>query len=117
MKTKLLLATCLCSLMTTAQGQVTFECIGGTNFEGGEGCDKAFDGNLETKWGMYGKGDKYAVIMASEPVRITGYTLVNANDNQKHNRDIKEWEIYGTNDESTAKKTSNPPADGQNLRE
>lgn len=102
MKTKLLLATCLCSLMTAAQGQVTFKCIGGTDFSGDEGCAKAFDGNLETKWGMYGTGDKYAVIMASEPVRITGYTLVNANDNQQHDRDIKEWEIYGTNDESIA---------------
>lgn len=102
MKTKLLLATCLCSLMTTAQGQVTFKCIGGTNFSDGEGCAKAFDGDLETKWGMYSTGDKYAVIEASAPVRITGYTLVNANDNQKHNRDIKEWEIYGTNNESIA---------------
>ncbi|MGN1256485.1 MAG: discoidin domain-containing protein [Bacteroidaceae bacterium] len=102
MKTKLLLAACLCSLMTTAQGQVTFECIGGTNFADGEGCAKAFDGNLGTKWGMYGTGDKFAVIKASAPVRITGYTLINANDNQQYDRDIKEWEIYGTNDETVA---------------
>lgn len=105
MKTKLLLATCLCSLMTTAQGQVTFECIGGTNSSDREGCAKAFDGDLETKWGMYSTDDKFAVIKASAPVRITGYTLVNANDNQQHNRDIKEWEIYGTNDKNIA--TSN----------
>ncbi|MGN0234458.1 MAG: discoidin domain-containing protein [Bacteroidaceae bacterium] len=102
MSTKLFLAVCMCSLMTTARAQVTFECIGGTDFDAGEGCAKAFDGNLKTKWGMYGTGDKFAVIKASDPVRITGYTLVNANDNQQHNRDIKEWEIYGTNDENIA---------------
>lgn len=102
MKTKLLLAACLCSLMTTAQGQVTFECIGGTNFSDGEGCAQAFDGNLETQWVMDAKGNKFAVIKASAPVRITGYTLVNAKDNQQENRDIKEWEIYGTNDETVA---------------
>lgn len=103
MRRLLLTALSVCGMISAAQAQVTFECIGGTGFNEKEGCDKAFDGNLETKWGMYSTGNKFAVVMASEPIYVTGYTLVNANDNLKCNRDIKEWEIWGTNNESTAR--------------
>ena len=102
MRRLLLTALSVCGMISAAQAQVTFKCIGGTDFSGDEGCAKAFDGNLGTKWGMYSGGDKFAVVQASQPVYLTGYTLVNANDNKKHNRDIKEWEIWGTNNESTA---------------
>lgn len=103
MRRLLLTALSVCGMISAAQAQVTFTCIGGTNFGEGEGCDKAFDSNLGTKWGMYSTGNKFAVVMASEPIYVTGYTLVNANDNLKYNRDIKEWEIWGTNNESTAR--------------
>lgn len=102
MRRLLLTALSVCGMISAAQAQVTFECIGGTGFNDGEGCAKAFDGNLETKWGMYSGGDKFAVVKASEPIYVTGYTLVNASDNKQYNRDIKEWEIFGTNDESVA---------------
>ena len=103
MRRLLLTALSVCGMLSAAQAQtVTFECIGGTGFNDGEGCAKAFDGNLGTKWGMYSGGDKFAVVKASEPIYVTGYTLVNANDNNKFDRYIKEWEIFGTNDESVA---------------
>lgn len=107
MRRLLLTALSVCGMISAAQAQVTFTCIGGTNFEEkekGEGCEKAFDGNLETKWSM-DAGDKFAVVEATKPVYLTGYTLVNADNSA--NQDIKEWEIWGTNDESTAKQ--NPP--------
>ena len=111
MRRLLLTALSVCGMLSAAQAQVTFTCIGGTDFEGnnGEGCEKAFDGNLETKWGMYTGGDKFAVVKASEPIYVTGYTLVNASDNKQHNRDIKEWEIFGTNDDGIATTNTTKP--------
>lgn len=109
MRRLLLTALSVCGMISAAQAQVTFECIGGTGFNDGEGCAKAFDGNLETKWGMYSGGDKFAVVEASEPVYLTGYTLVNADNND--NQDIKEWEIWGTNDENIAN-TNTTKTDG-----
>ena len=107
MRRLLLTALSVCGMLSAAQAQVTFECIGGTGFNDGEGCAKAFDGDLGTKWGMYTGGDKFAVVKASEPIYVTGYTLVNANDNEIENRDIKEWEIFGTNNDSIATNNRN----------
>ena len=109
MRRLLLTALSVCGMLSAAQAQVTFECIGGTGFNDGEGCAKAFDGDLGTKWGMYTGGDKFAVVKASEPIYVTGYTLVNANDNEKENRDIKEWEIFGTNNDSIATNNTTKP--------
>lgn len=109
MRRLLLTALSVCGMLSAAQAQVTFECIGGTGFNDGEGCAKAFDGDLGTKWGMYTGGDKFAVVKASEPIYVTGYTLVNANDNKQHNRDIKEWEIFGTNNDSIATNNTTKP--------
>ena len=109
MRRLLLTALSVCGMLSAAQAQVTFECIGGTGFNDGEGCAKAFDGDLGTKCGMYTGGDKFAVVKASEPIYVTGYTLVNANDNEKENRDIKEWEIFGTNNDSIATNNTTKP--------
>lgn len=105
MRRLLLTALSVCGMISAAQAQqVTFKCIGGTGFNDGEGCAKAFDGDLGTKWGMYSGGDKFAVVEATEPVYLTGYTLVNADNSD--NQDIKEWELWGTNDKDIATKNT-----------
>lgn len=110
MRRLLLTALSVCGMLSAAQAQVTFKCIGGTNPEEGhegEGYEQAFDGNLETKWGMYSKGDKFAVVEATKPVYLTGYTLVNADNSDTQN--IKEWEIFGTNDYDIAHNNTTKP--------
>lgn len=91
------------ALSANATAQVTFRCIGGTDVNGGEGCAKALDSDLNTKWGMYGPGDKFMVIEASQPVYITGICFTNASDNANWRRNIKEWELLYTDDEGIAK--------------
>lgn len=80
--------------------QVVFTVHGGTNYlaGNGEGCEKAFDHNLDTKW-FAGDGDSYVDLVASERVRLMGFTLVTANDNEHYGRLPREWEFYGSNEE------------------
>ena len=85
----------------SAMADVNFTVLGGSNKDEGEGCDKAFDGNLATKWGMW-SGDAWVSLDAGEEITLTGYTLTTANDNKQYGRLPIEWEIYGTNDASSA---------------
>lgn len=97
------LLICALVLSTNAMAQdVKFTCIGGTDFGANEGCAKAMDDNLSTKWGMYSGGDKFLIIKASEPIYVTGLNFTHANDNKQYNRYIKEWELLATNDATTA---------------
>ena len=96
---KLLLGTLLLCLASSARAQVTFTVKGGSNFGKNEGCNLAFDHNLNTKW--YGQQDDYVVFEASAKVQLTGYTFITANDNEKNGRCPKEWEIFGSNDEAS----------------
>ncbi len=72
---------------------VTFAVHGGSN-----GCSKAFDSNLETKWTST-SSDSYVDIEASTAIRLTGFTLVTA-DNNETNGVPGEWEFYGSNEAS-----------------
>lgn len=98
-KNYFMLLVLLCTTATMSAQQVDFTVRGGTNNGSGEGCDKAFDHNLDTKW-YTDRGDSYVDIEASEKVRLMGFTLVTANDNEKYGRLPYEWEFYGTNEES-----------------
>jgi len=99
------------ALSANATAQVSFTCIGGTDPNGGEGCAKALDGNLNTKWGMYSAGDKFLVIETSQPVYITGICFTTAGDNAQWRRNIKEWELLYTDNEETAR-TKQETTDG-----
>lgn len=99
-KLYLMLLVLLCTT-TTMSAQVVFTVHGGTNYlaGNGEGCEKAFDHNLDTKW-FAGDGDSYVDLVASERVRLMGFTLVTANDNEHYGRLPREWEFYGSNEET-----------------
>ena len=62
-----------------AQATVTFTVRGGSNYNTDEGCDNAFDNDLGTKW-YANSGDQYVDLEASKAIRLTGYTLVTANN-------------------------------------
>ena len=94
---KLLTLAAMLAMAATMSAQVTFTVHGGTKFkEGSEGCEKAFDNNLSTKWS--GGQDSYVIFEASQSIQFTGYTFVTANDNSTYGRSPKEWEIFGSND-------------------
>ena len=82
-----------------AQATVTFTVRGGSNYNTDEGCDNAFDNDLGTKW-YANSGDQYVDLEASKAIRLTGYTLVTANNNKTEGRLPQEWEFYATNDAS-----------------
>ena len=86
---------------TMSAQQVDFTVRGGTNYEASsnDGCEKAFDHNLETKW-LSESGDSYVDIEASEKVRLMGFTLVTADGNEQSGHIPYEWEFWGTNDET-----------------
>ena len=80
-----------------AETGVTYTAIEGSK-DGNEGFQCASDGNTQTK---YGTGDypNYVVIEASEAVRLKGYTIITANDNEQcTNRNPKDWTLEGSND-------------------
>ena len=98
----LLILLCTTATMSAQQAQeVSFTVRGGTNYKAsnGEGCEKAFDHDLGTKWYAGGK-DHYVDLEADEKVRLMGFTLVTANDNENEGRMPAEWEFWGTNDAS-----------------
>ena len=96
---KLLTLAAMLAMAATMSAQVTFTVHGGTNHKAtnGEGCESAFDNNLGTKW-LAGDGDSYVDLVASENVRIMGFTYVTANDNKQYGRLPKEWEFFASND-------------------
>ena len=79
---------------------VTFTATGGSGFGNNEGCDKALDSDLNTKW-YTNATEKVLLFEASEQTVLSGYTFVTANDNVTFGRRIREWEIYGSNDEAS----------------
>ena len=97
------LLTLVCMICLTAVGMaqetVTFTVRAGSGKGEGEGCDKAFDNNLGTKW-LAVNGDSYVDLEASKAIRLTGYTLITANDNESEGRLPSEWEFYASNDAS-----------------
>jgi hypothetical protein len=98
----LTLLVLLMTAVTGAVAQVTFTCTGGTNFDGGEGMAKMFDGNTNTKFFEASGSDFYALVTASEPVYVWGYDWTTADDNESQGRLPKRWTLYGTNDEAVA---------------
>ena len=91
-------------MAATVSAEVTFTCTAGKNYEptnpNGEGVDKLFDGNTETKYCGSPGDDVYALFTASEPVYVWGYDITTANDNEAYGRIIGKWTLYGTNDAS-----------------
>jgi len=81
---------------------VTFTAITGcTGASDSENYDKLVDGDNSTKYCVTEFPNKtvYAVIEASQPVKLTGYTLVTGNDNAEYTgRNPKDWTVYGCND-------------------
>ena len=70
-----------------------------------ETADNLFDGNTGTKWcykAPAALAPAYVVFQASQPCRLNGYTITTANDNASNTgRNPKNWNIYGSNDQST----------------
>ena len=109
-RNKLLTLFAAFAMAATVSAQVTFTCTAGTNFNGGEGIPKLFDGNTGTKYCGNGGANVYALVTASEPVYVWGYDMTTANDNEQYSsRCIKKWSFFGTNDPLVA---ANPNASG-----
>lgn len=100
-KNYFMLLVLLGTTATMSAQQVDFTVRGGTNYEASsnDGCEKAFDHNLETMW-LSESGDSYVDIEASEKVRLMGFTLVTADGNEQSGHIPYEWEFWGTNDET-----------------
>ncbi len=93
-----------------APQDVTFTCTAGKNYHAsnGEGIDKMFDLDCNTKYCGDAGSDCYALVTASKPVFVWGYDLTTANDNN-NDRKVSKWSLYGTNDADVA---ADPSADG-----
>ncbi|MBR6140701.1 MAG: hypothetical protein IKQ37_02905 [Bacteroidaceae bacterium] len=109
MKKKLLSLFAALAMAATVSAQVTYTCTAGTNFDGGEGVTKLFDGNENTKFCGNCGNDVYALVTASEPVYVWGYDMTTANDNETYDRCVGKWQLFGTNDATVG---ANPDAEG-----
>ncbi|HEY9063142.1 MAG TPA: M6 family metalloprotease domain-containing protein [Pseudobacteroides sp.] len=67
----------------------------GDNTASGEGMDKAFDGNPETKWLTFANTG-WITYNFQKPTKVTNYSLTSANDYNV--RDPKNWELLASND-------------------
>ena len=105
MKKLLTFAASLIVAVTMSAQTVGFTVLAGCKYGEGEGCQKAMDNDLSSKWGYYG-GDNdqwiYFKTTNGEKIFLTGYAFVTANDNATYGRLPKEWEIYGSNDDAIA---------------
>lgn len=74
------------------------------NMEFQQGPEKAFDGDLDTKWfsvgGLpWGTGQEmpaWVTVEYQEPLKISGYNIVSGNDASE--RDPQDWVVYGSVD-------------------
>ena len=96
-------------MAAAVSAQVTYTCTAGAKYGEGEGIQKLFDGNTETKFCGNCGNDVYALVTASEPVYVWGYDMTTANDNSLYDRCLGKWQLYGTNDAIVAKSAT---ADG-----
>lgn len=85
---------------------IAFTITNGTGFGEDQGANKLMDGRLDTKWCKATRnntnhkdwGYSYALITASEPIHVTGYTFTTADDTKTYpGRNPYEWVLYGTN--------------------
>lgn len=101
------------AMAATMSAQVTFTCTAGAKYGEGEGIQKLFDDNTDSKYCGNANDGVYALVTASEPVYLWGYEWTTGNDNAENGgqgyRLCKRWTVYGTNDESVA---SNADAEG-----
>ena len=85
--------------------QVTLTYVSSSRGYSNRTADKLFDGDTSTKWSYdapYASSPAYVVFQASQPCRLNGYTITTANDNATYTkRNPKNWNIYGSNDQST----------------
>ena len=99
-------ATVLMLLCVQSANAFTLTCLRGSDFGKGEGCQKLFDGEQDTKWGTWDGwyGDPvYAVVKAIMPIAPATYSLRIANDTNGHaGRNWKSWRIFGGNFASEA---------------
>ena len=109
MKKKLLSLFAALTMAATVSAQVTYTCTAGAKYGEGEGIDKLFDNNVDTKYcGDSGNGI-FALFTASEPVYVWGYEMTTANDNEAYDRCVGKWQLFGTNDATVG---ANPDAEG-----
>ena len=75
---------------------VTYTAIDGTK-AGGEGFADASDGKTDTKYGTRDMPN-FVTIEASDPVFLTGYTIITANDNASYTgRNPMDWTLEASN--------------------
>ena len=97
------------------ESTVTFTAKEGTaGFSTSEGFGKLIDGKYTsedgTKWclNFTSNGSAYIIFSASEPIQVTGYSIVTGNDNASETgRNPKSWAIYGCNDASADRDSEN----------
>jgi hypothetical protein len=79
---------------------VTFEAVSGTGgANDSESCEYLLDGFTTTKWCVIGFTGAEIVFKASQAIRVKGYTITTANDNNEYpGRNPKTWTLYGSND-------------------
>lgn len=86
---------------------IVYTVLAGSNYGGGEGPAKLFDGTTNTKWGTH-DDDPYVIFKSSLPIKATSYKLVIANDtNDNPGRNWKKWEIYAGSFSNEAEATRN----------
>ncbi len=86
---------------------IGYTVLAGSNYGGGEGPAKLFDGTTNTKWGT-NDDDPYVIFKSSLPIKATSYKLVIANDtNGSPGRNWKKWEIYAGSFSNEAEATRN----------
>uniref|UniRef100_UPI0034E97B76 GLUG motif-containing protein n=1 Tax=Ruminococcus flavefaciens TaxID=1265 RepID=UPI0034E97B76 len=97
-------------LKASAEG-VTFTATVGTAgvaADGSEGYASLIDGKYSStdtsdysKWCVTNFSSAYIIFSASEPILVTGYSIVTGNDNKTFTgRNPKSWTLYGCNDAS-----------------
>ena len=89
---------------------VTFTAKEGTAGNKNESFNKLIDGKYTSdnfsKWCMKFSSNNgaYIIFSASEPILVSGYSIVTGNDNAScTGRNPKSWKIYGCNDESAGR--------------
>ena len=74
--------------------------------DGNEGYAKLVDGEIGSKWCIGISEPRHIVMRADRKVCMTGYSLTTGNDNASyHNRNWKDYQIYGANFESSGDAT------------
>ena len=97
---RVLLVACLLVVLlpTAALAEGTgYTFINGKVGFSGEGPEKLFDGDINTKWCMQQSQMPWVIFKTPEAMKVTGYDITTGNDNAENpGRNPKSWKLYGS---------------------